>query len=423
MIVSRRMVRGRYGSKLLERSLQTSASNRNAGPQSPIKVFMDTFRSELKKSQDFQNSVKALQDSSGNLGESDAFKRARDAYSKARQGTSVASKTIGKAGSALGSGAHKAWESAPMRFSRKVIAGTTDSVTSGVDKATQPVRKTALYKTVKSTMSDGSTSSRYGFYADKEQRKKLREEFEKKTHMFGRSAKIQPNDDVQSVVVHTNPSWKNKVDQITSESKFVRKLQEFRRIYEESEHPIISSIRDLADSISGTWSRMFSETEASQVMTRFKEIDPAFNLEHFLQYLREYVVPEVTEAYVKGDKEVLRTWFSEAPFSVYETTTKEYAKHGIVSVGRILDIRGVDIMSQRLLQPSNVPVLVVTFRTQEVHMFKNALSGELVAGREDRIQQCTYAAVLTRIEEDLDNKETRGWCIVDFARARAVDYF
>ncbi|KAL2315706.1 Mitochondrial import inner membrane translocase subunit tim44 [Schizosaccharomyces pombe] len=388
---------------------------------------MDTFRAELKKSQELQDSVKALQDSSGSLSESDTFKKARDAYEKARSGTTAASsftgKTVGKAGAKIGSYAQKAWESAPVQLSKKVISSTANTVATGVDTATKPVRETAFYKTIKQTMSDGSTSSRYGFYADKEQRKKLREEFERRNRMFASSARIQPNEDVQSVVVHSNPSWKNKVEQIKNESRLVRKIQELKKSYQESEHPIVSSIRDMADSISGVWSRMFSETEASQVMRRFKEIDPSFNTEHFLQYLREYIVPEVTEAYVKGDKEVLKTWLSEAPFSVYETTTKEYAKHGVVSVGKILDIRGVDIMSQRLLQPNDIPVFIVTFRTQEVHMFKDASSGELVAGKDDRIQQCTYASVFTRVEDELDNPETRGWRIVDFARARAVDYF
>lgn len=45
-----------------------------------------------------------------------------------------------------------------------------------------------------------------------------------------------------------------------------------------------------------------------------------------------------------------------------------------------------------------IPVFVITFATQEVLLFRNAKSGE---GAEDRVEQCTYAAVLTRVEEGI----------------------
>jgi mitochondrial import inner membrane translocase subunit TIM44 len=52
--------------------------------KSPFQVFVDTFKSELSKSQELQESVKALQDESGKLGDSEALRRAKEAYAKAR---------------------------------------------------------------------------------------------------------------------------------------------------------------------------------------------------------------------------------------------------------------------------------------------------------------------------------------------------
>lgn len=51
--------------------------------KSPLQVFVDTFKSELAKSTELQESVKALQDESGKIGDSEALRRAKEAYAKA----------------------------------------------------------------------------------------------------------------------------------------------------------------------------------------------------------------------------------------------------------------------------------------------------------------------------------------------------
>ena len=60
---------------------------------------------------------------------------------------------------------------------------------------------------------------------------------------------------------------------------------------------------------------------------------------------------------------------------------------------------------------NEVPVFVVTFATQEVLCFKNAKTGEIIVGAEDRVEQCHYAAVITRVEDEIENELTAGWKI------------
>jgi hypothetical protein len=52
--------------------------------KSPFQVFVDTLKSEFAKSKEFQESIKALQDESGKIGDSEALRRAKEAYAKAR---------------------------------------------------------------------------------------------------------------------------------------------------------------------------------------------------------------------------------------------------------------------------------------------------------------------------------------------------
>lgn len=44
----------------------------------------------------------------------------------------------------------------------------------------------------------------------------------------------------------------------------------------------------------------------------FKELDPNFEMEDFQRFLREYIVPEVVDAYLGADREALKMWCGEA---------------------------------------------------------------------------------------------------------------
>ena len=160
----------------------------------------------------------------------------------------------------------------------------------------------------------------------------------------------------------------------------------------------------------------FSETEQAKVVKQLKLMDPSFRLTDFQRTLTNYIVPEVVDAYIKNDAKVLKEWLSEAPYNVWEANNKQFIQQGLFSDSRVLDIRGVEIVTCKSLQPNDVPVIVVSCRAQEIHLYRKAKTGEIAAGTEDHIQLSTYAMVLTRIPEEFDNKVTDGWKIVEFAR-------
>jgi len=58
-------------------------------------------------------------------------------------------------------------------------------------------------------------------------------------------------------------------------------------------------------------------------------------------------------------------------------------------------------------------VFVVTFATQEMLLFRNAVSREVVVGAENRVEQCTYAAVITRVAEEMSDDITGGWKVIE----------
>lgn len=60
-----------------------------------------------------------------------------------------------------------------------------------------------------------------------------------------------------------------------------------------------------------------------------------------------------------------------------------------------------------------MPVFLVSFATQEMMLFRNAKTGEIVVGAENKVEQCTYVAVITRLPEELDNELTGGWKVIE----------
>lgn len=92
------------------------------------------------------------------------------------------------------------------------------------------------------------------------------------------------------------------------ENPLLRSYFSLKQQYDESEHPVVASVRNVTDTI-GSW---FDENETAQVARLMKSMDPTFNRESFERELREYIVPEVVDAYLSADQEALKAWCGEA---------------------------------------------------------------------------------------------------------------
>lgn len=144
------------------------------GDKTPWQVFTETLKTEFQKSNEWNESTKALASSAHQFSESESVKRARAAYSAASgAATSTTSSALKETGKVLGQGAAWTWETPVVKGVRSGVKATG----RGIEKVTRPVRETKVYKTtvggVKDVIDDGS-SSRYGGWVEKEERRKKR---------------------------------------------------------------------------------------------------------------------------------------------------------------------------------------------------------------------------------------------------------
>ncbi|KAL8689818.1 MAG: hypothetical protein Q9218_004591 [Villophora microphyllina] len=392
------------------------------GNKSPWQVFTETLQSEFKASKEWNESTKAIASSAHQFTENESVKRAREAYSAASNAaTSTTSSALKNTGKVIGQSAAWTWDTSVVKGVRYGVNATG----RGIEKATRPVRETEVYKTavggVKDVIDDGS-SSRYGGWVEKEERRKQKElrELQEAAKSGGhgrRAEKIEEDPNAgTNVTLHKDAKWKESW-QGFKDSSVMQSIFALRSSYHESENPLVSTARSITDRIAG----FFAENETAMVIKKFREMDPTFQVEPFLREMREYILPEVLDAYVKGDTETLKLWLSAAQYQVYAALAQQYTTAGLKSDGRILDIRHVDVLSARMLEPGEVPVFIITCRTQEVHVYRNAKTNQLAAGMEDRVQLVTYAIGVTRVPEDVNNPDTRGWRLIELQKS-ARDY-
>ncbi|TVY45521.1 Mitochondrial import inner membrane translocase subunit [Lachnellula occidentalis] len=388
------------------------------GDKSPWQVFTETLQTEFKASKEWNDSTKALQGDVQRFTESESVRRARQAY-EATTGkvTSTAGTVLKGTAGAVGKGAAWTWDTPVVKAARTTVNATA----SVIEKGTRPIRETEAFKDVKKVIDDGS-SSRYGGWVEKEERRKAREAREleeaKKAGLTGGKRVEVPIEDPKysagtHVTLHKDAAWKETWRDFRDSNKMMQNLFSLKSAYNESDNPFVSTARSISDRFAG----FFSENETAMVIKKIREMDPTFQMEPFVREMREYILPEVLDAYVKGDTLTLSQWLSAAQFSVYDALTKQTTAAGLKSDGRILDIRNVEVMSSRILDPGDVPVFIMTCRTQEVHVYRNMKTNELAAGMEDKVQQVTYAIGVTRIAEDVNNPETRGWRLIELQKS------
>lgn len=141
------------------------------GNKSPWEVFRETLQSEFKASKEWNESTKALASSANQFTESESVRRARQAYEASTSAvTSTAGNVLKTTAGAVGKGAAWTWETPVMKGVR-TAANATGAV---LEKTTRPVRESESFKNIKNVIDDGS-SSRYGGWVEKEERRKARE--------------------------------------------------------------------------------------------------------------------------------------------------------------------------------------------------------------------------------------------------------
>jgi len=191
----------------------------------------------------------------------------------------------------------------------------------------------------------------------------------------------------------------------SSRLSFLQKSPAYQRFlenYYESDDPLYNGLRAVGSRLG----RLFDENEQAKVIRAIREMD------RFQTELKEYIVPEVIDAFLSADRADMRAWMSEAAFNVSWAVLGEYIKSGLVSASQVIEVSSVDVL-QAKFHNETVPVFLVTCESQEVHAWKSAKTGEVKVGDARSVKRSRYVFALTMVESELENELTSGWKVVE----------
>jgi mitochondrial import inner membrane translocase subunit TIM44 len=117
----------------------------------------------------------------------------------------------------------------------------------------------------------------------------------------------------------------------------------FKKRYDESNNVFVYFSREITDRVGDKISSLFAETDTARAMRELKERDPNFNIENFTKTAREYIIPEILDAFLTADIPTLRLWCSEGTFNVLKANFEAQLKPGVVFSGKVLDLRNLEV--------------------------------------------------------------------------------
>ena len=98
-------------------------------------------------------------------------------------------------------------------------------------------------------------------------------------------------------------------------------------------------------------------------------MDPNFCKEAFLKECERDLIPNILEAFVRGDLAILEDWCYEAPFNIMATPIRQAIQLGYTFHSQILDIDEVDLVMGKMTE--NGPVLALTFTAQMIECLRD----------------------------------------------------
>ena len=86
---------------------------------------------------------------------------------------------------------------------------------------------------------------------------------------------------------------------------------------------MVRGARIVTDKVQDIFGGLFTRSELSEVLTEITKMDPNFCKEQFLKDCERDIIPNVLEAMIRGNLEILQDWCYEAPFNVLATPIRQ----------------------------------------------------------------------------------------------------
>lgn len=171
--------------------------------------------------------------------------------------------------------------------------------------------------------------------------------------------------------------------------------------YEESDNPVVKASRFVTEKVGSIFGNVFEKTELSKTLTEICKIDPSFTSQKFLEDCANDIIPNILEAMVQGNLDILKDWCYEGVFNILATPIKQCKQLGYRLDSKILDIEQIDLVMGKMMDQG--PVLVITFQSQQIMCVRDS-KNNVIEGDPDKVMRVNYVWVLCRDPQELNPK-------------------
>jgi len=385
--------------------------------------LLDNLKSEYTKSKDMQDSLKKFREEAKKLEESEALKEARRKFHNIEGETSKSGGALKDQISGLTDKIKESVEDLSKHETLKKaseftadLGEKTKGATETFGKAAENISQTSAFKTASKTAStlkdelEGSSLAGKVYCAPSllRRRKELSDE-------TGES--IVADETTTGMELHKDSRFAQSWQNFKENNPVVNKFVDYRVKFEESDNPVLRGARMLTDKVQDIFGAVFTRTELSETLTEIVKMDPTFQKEQFLKDCETDIIPNILEAIIRGDLEILEDWCYEAPFNVLAQPLRQAAQLGYTLDSCVLDIDNLDLAMGKMMEQG--PVLVITFTSQQILCVRNG-AGEVVEGDPEKVMRIQYVWVLCRDQSELDPRAA--WRLLDLSANSQEQY-
>jgi len=381
-----------------------------------VKNLWENLKSEYDKNKEMKESLSKFREEAKKLEESEALKEARRKFEniegESKQSAGAFKDQISGFSDKIKDSVdeiskHEGFKKA-SEFTGNISAKTKEA-TESIGKAAENIGNT---QAVKSAMSAAST---------------IKEELEvetlggmvyrppkvlrkRKQDAEGESTHIEADEETTGVELHKDSRFAQSWANFKENNPMMNKFSEARHKFEESDSAIARGARLVTDKVGDIFGSVFQRTELSETLTEICKMDPNFEKEQFLKECEQDIIPNILEAIVRGDLEILEDWCYEAPFNVLATPLRTAQQMGYVLSNKVLDIDSISLYTGKMMEQG--PVLVIMFNAQQVMCVKDK-TGKVIEGNDEKVMRMTYVWALCRDQTELDPKAA--WRLLDLS--------
>ncbi|XP_058797531.1 mitochondrial import inner membrane translocase subunit TIM44 [Phymastichus coffea] len=373
-----------------------------------ITKFIDNIKQEMQKNKEMKESLKKFREEAEKLEQSDALKSARQKFQTVESEASKSSEILKEKLEGLREKVQEVVEEASKTEIGKKAGQLGETISKSAKEAAdtisekgQALGKTGAFQTISQTAEavrqeldhHGIQGRVYSAPKKLRKRKEIIDTSEDKP--------VDPNFEATGVELHRDSKFYQSWQNFKDKNPYVNKVLDWKIKYEESENPVVRASRLLTDKVSDIVGGLFQKTELSETLTEICKIDPSFDKVKFIRDCETDIIPNVLEAMIRGDLEILKDWCHEAPYNVIAQPLQQAMKLGYRLDSKILDIDNVDLLMGKVMEQG--PVLAISFTSQQIMCMRDA-KGNVVEGDPEKVMRVNYVWVLCRDPMELNPK-------------------